>query len=86
MSLFDWFRRPRTATDARERLKVVLAHDRGDGRENPQLVALLQEDIMAVIAKRMHIDRDKVTVKLNRGDDYNTLEIDIEIPAAMARA
>lgn len=86
MSLLDWFRRPRTATDARERLKVVLAHDRGDGRENPQLVALLQEDIMAVIAKRMHIDRDKVTVKLNKGDDYNTLEIDIEIPATMAQA
>lgn len=86
MSLFAWFRRTGTATDARERLKVVLAHDRGDGKENPQLVALLQEDIMAVIAKRMHIDRDKVTVKLNRGDEYNTLEIDIEIPAAMARA
>ncbi len=86
MNLFAWFRRGGTATEARERLKVVLAHDRGDGKENPQLVALLQEDIMAVIAKRMHIDRDKVTVKLNRGDDYNTLEIDIEIPAAVVRA
>lgn len=86
MSLFAWFRRGGTAVDARERLKVVLAHDRGDGQEDPRLVALLQEDIMAVIARRMHIDRDKVTVKLNRGDDYNTLEIDIEIPARMARA
>jgi len=42
---------------------------------------ILQEEILAVIAKHMAIDRDKVQVKLDRGDSFSTLEIDIEMPA-----
>ena len=87
MSLFNWFRPRSTAPVARERLKMVLAHERV-GNTHSQLVAVLQEEILAVIAKHMQIDRDKVLVKLDQGDDVNTLEIDIEMPAAirMARA
>ena len=80
MSLFSWFRPRSTAPIARERLKMVLAHERV-GNGSSQLVAVLQEEILAVIAKHMQIDRDKVLVKLDHGDDVNTLEIDIEMPA-----
>jgi cell division topological specificity factor len=86
VSLFDWFRNRNTAPIARERLKMVLAHERV-GNTHSQLVAVLQEEILAVIAKHMQIDRDKVNVKLDRGDDINTLEIDIEMPSQkLARA
>ncbi|HYZ62031.1 MAG TPA: cell division topological specificity factor MinE [Acetobacteraceae bacterium] len=85
MSLFNWFRNRNTAPVARERLKMVLAHERV-GNTHSQLVAVLQEEILAVIAKHMQIDRDKVNIKLDRGDEVNTLEIDIEMPAKMARA
>lgn len=87
MSLFSFFTRRSTAPVARERLKMVLAHERVAGSSS-QLVAVLQEEILAVIAKHMQIDRDKVHVKLDRGDQVNTLEIDIEMPAqaTMARA
>ena len=81
MSLFDWFRNRNTAPIARERLKMVLAHERV-GNTHSQLVAVLQEEILAVIAKHMQIDRDKVNIKLDRGDEVNTLEIDIEMPSS----
>ena len=86
MTLFSWFRSRNTAPIARERLKMVLAHERV-GNTHSQLVAVLQEEILAVIARHMQIDRDKVNIKLDRGDEVNTLEIDIEMPASkMARA
>ena len=79
MSLFNLFNRRTSAPVARERLQVLLAHERVTGGHS-QLVAVLQEEILAVIAKHMQIDRDKVVVKLDRGNEVSTLEIDIEMP------
>ena len=87
MSLFRFFTRRNSAPVARERLQILLAHERVAGTHS-QLVAVLQEEILAVIAKHMQIDRDKVQIKLDRGNEVSTLEIDIEMPAQvrMARA
>ncbi|HEY1857786.1 cell division topological specificity factor MinE [Acidocella sp.] len=79
MSIFDLFMRKRSAPVARERLQLLLAHERVlNGRAD--LAAVLQEEILAVIAKHIAIDRDKVNVKLDRGSQVSTLEIDIEMP------
>ncbi len=80
MSLFSFFSRTRaTAPVARERLQILLAHERAAGGGS-DLVATLKEEILAVIAKHFPLERDKVTVKLDRGDAFSTLEIDIEVP------
>jgi cell division topological specificity factor len=85
MSILSFFTRNRSAPVARERLQVLLAHERAlTGRSD--LVAILQQEILAVIAKHIAIDRDKVIVKLDRGAQVSTLEIDIEMPeGAIAR-
>lgn len=83
MSIFNFFRPKKTAPAARERLQLLLAHERVAGSDN-RLVAVLQEEILAVIARHMQIDRDKVRVKLGRDDEVNTLEIDIEMPTRSA--
>jgi cell division topological specificity factor len=80
VSIFSFFKKRNTAPVARERLQLLLAHERVAGSDN-RLVAVLQEEILAVIARHMQIDRDKVKVKLGRDDEVNTLEIDIEMPA-----
>jgi cell division topological specificity factor len=79
MSLFDFFRRRNTAPVARERLQILLAHERAivGGSD---LAAILREEILAVIAKHVQIDQDKVQVKLERGGSVSTLEIDVEMP------
>jgi cell division topological specificity factor len=71
----------RSAPVARERLQVLLAHERGLAGA-PDLVTVLQQEILAVIAKHIPIDRDRVLVKLDRGPHVSTLEIDIEMPEA----
>ena len=79
MSLLDFITRRRTAPVARDRLQILLAHERAVAG-NSDLVAVLQEEILAVIAKHIKIDREKVNVKLDRGSQVSTLEIDIEMP------
>jgi cell division topological specificity factor len=86
MSLFSFFKRSTTSAPvARERLQVLLAHERnivGGGGES-DLVAILREEIMAVIAKHMAVPQDKVQIKMDRGASVSTLEVDIEIPASV---
>ena len=82
MSIFSFFTRSRSAPVARERLQIVLAHERAlSGRAD--LAQVLQEEILAVIAKHIAIDREKVNVKLDRGKQFSTLEIDIEMPETL---
>ena len=79
MSLFNLFQKRPSASVARDRLQILLAHERAlSGR--PDLAAVLQKEILAVIARHIPIDQDKVVVRLDRGDQVSTLEIDIEMP------
>ncbi|HJS84415.1 MAG TPA: cell division topological specificity factor MinE [Acetobacteraceae bacterium] len=80
MSLFDLFRRRDSAPVARNRLQVLLQHERSAVGNN-DLIARLHEEILAVIAKHVEVDRDKVQIKLDRGSVASTLEIDVEVPS-----
>ena len=81
MSIFEYFRRKPSANVARDRLQILLAHERS-AFGSSDLVARLQEEIIAVIRRHMEIDPDRVQIKLDRGDHVSTLEIDIEVPLA----
>ena len=79
MNLLSFLSRRGTAPVARERLQILLAHERtAFGRSD--LVAVLREEILAVIAKHVAIDKDKVKVTMERGDAVSTLGVDIELP------
>jgi cell division topological specificity factor len=80
MSLFGFLTRRSTAPIARDRLQILLSHERAFIGGN-DLAATLQEEILRVIAKHISIDRDKVKVNLERGDSVSTLEIDVEMPS-----
>jgi cell division topological specificity factor len=81
MSLLSFFKRDRSAPVARDRLQVLLAHERAlSGR--PDLARVLQQEILAVIARHIAIDHDRVIIKFDRGAQVSMLEIDIEIPEA----
>jgi cell division topological specificity factor len=83
MSLFGMFRRSSagSAPVARERLQVLLAHERTVASES-DLVVVLREEILAVIAKRVKVEFDNVNVRMNCGETVSTLTVDIEIPGA----
>jgi cell division topological specificity factor len=79
MNLLNLLRRRGSAPVARERLQILLAYERAN-RGHSDLLAVLREEIVAVIARHVTVDRDNVMVRMDRGDTVSTLEIDIEIP------
>jgi cell division topological specificity factor len=83
MNWFAPFARRRSASVARERLQILLTHERvADGQ--PDLIPKLREEVLAVVAKHVAIEPDKVQVKIERGKGVSLLEIDIEIPSLAA--
>lgn len=79
MSWFMPFRRRKSASVARERLQILLTHERvADGQSD--LIPILREEVLAAVAKHVPVDVDKVQVKIDRGKEISLLEIDIEIP------
>jgi cell division topological specificity factor len=82
MTLFKLFRRG-SAPVARERLQILLAHER-IARSQPDLLGILREEILAVISRHVSFEPDKVRIKLDRGKSMSTLEVDIEIPNGMS--
>lgn len=82
MNIFRLFGKQASAPMARERLQVLLAHERACVG-NSDLLALLREEILAVITKHVQVDGDKVKVTMERGAKVSTLAVDIEIPLDM---
>jgi cell division topological specificity factor len=78
MTFFKLFRRG-SAPIARERLQILLAHERV-ARSQPDLLGLLREEILAVISRHLSFEPDNVQIKMDRGRSTSTLEVDIEIP------
>jgi len=87
MSLLRFFsNRNPSATVARERLQILLSHERSELGQS-DLVLRLREEILAVISRHVTLDPDKVVVKMDKGKHVSTLEVDIELPnEPMARA
>lgn len=84
MSMLNFFRRPRNLTSAdsaKERLQILLSHERTD-RSSPEYLPMLQRDILEVIQRYMRVGDEGVDIKLERGEELSTLEINIELPGA----
>ncbi len=79
MNLFRIFAKTQSAPAARERLQVLLAHERASAT-GTDLVGKLRDEILRVISRHLDIDQDKVSVKMERGAQVSTLAVDVEIP------
>lgn len=84
MNLFRFFSRGQSAPAARERLQVLLAHERAAAGDS-DLVNKLRDEILKAISKHMQIDDEKVSIKMERGAQVSTLAVDIEIPFAAGK-
>ena len=78
MKLFKMFNRRASAPVARERLQILLTHER-KSLCNSNLIAVLHKEVLQAISKHIPIDPDKVDVKIHRRELVSLLEIDIEI-------
>ncbi len=80
MGIFDFMtdrKKPTPGEMAKERLKVVLAHDRL--KVNPELLEQIKTDLLAVISRRLEVDEQNVEVIMAREDRLDKLHADIPI-------
>jgi cell division topological specificity factor len=82
VSILSFFGRSpkKSAEAARERLQILLAHERA-GLAGADFLPQLQREILEVIRKYVAVDEDRVQVKLDREIDLSVLEVNIELPA-----
>ena len=79
MKLFSFMRRRASAPVARERLQILLEYERSMDSQ-VDLIAVLRQEILAVVSRHVNVDPDRVQVSVDRGHDVSTLAVDIEIP------
>jgi cell division topological specificity factor len=71
-----------TAGIAKERLQIVLSHERAS-RDAPSFLPALQRDLLAVIGKYVVIKEDFLRVNFARRQDTSVLEVNVAFdPAA----
>jgi cell division topological specificity factor len=76
MNLFRFHRPIRSAPVARERLQVLLEYERRVVTQTDP-IALMREEILAVVRRYVTVDYDKVQVTVDRGASFI---VAIEIP------
>ncbi len=83
MSFFSFFlgEKKKTASLAKERLQIILAHERsGRGPATPDYLPSLQRELIAVISKYIKINPGDIKVNVERQDNLEVLEVKIELP------
>jgi cell division topological specificity factor len=84
--MFEFFRKkPKAGSSAtaKERLQILLAHERGDGPA-PDYLPMLQRDILEAIRRHVRVGNDAVDIRMERDDDLSSIEINIELPGHAA--
>lgn len=81
MSFIDYFRSKKTssASVAKERLQIIVAHERTQ-RNQPDYLPAMQQELIAVIKKYVAIDEDKVTVSVENTNNCSVFELNITLP------
>lgn len=82
MSIFNYFMKekaPASANLAKERLQIIVAHERTK-RNQPDYLPMMQQEIIEVIRKYVQIDQDQVSVQLDNDSDCSVLELNVTLP------
>jgi len=82
MSILDYIFRTRqknTANIAKERLQIIVSHER-TARHSPDYLPMLQRELIAVISKYVDVNQDQVKVELERSGNCSILELNITLP------
>jgi len=81
LSLFLGQKKNTTANVPKERLQIILAHERSGRGASADYLPQLQKELMAVISKYVNINPDDIRVNLEREGNFEVLEVKIEMPS-----
>lgn len=81
MKLLDFLRgeRKKTASVAKERLQIIVAHQRGQ-RGQPDYMPMLERELLEVIRRYVEVDQDAINISLDSDADCSILELNVTLP------
>jgi cell division topological specificity factor len=80
MGLLSLFRKsPSSANLAKERLRIIVAQERG-ARGSPDFLPLLRRELLEVIRKYVNVDPSAVQITLGNEDGHEVLELSVFLP------
>jgi len=84
MSLISFLlgEKKKTASIAKERLQIILAHERSGRTGASDYLPALQRELIAVISKYVSIKPEDIKVHLEKQDNFDILQVKIELPEA----
>lgn len=81
MGLFGLFggQKKRSASQAKERLQILISHERHN-RHQPDFLPAMQQEILSVVKKYVEIQDDQVNIRLDQQDEASVLELNVVLP------
>ncbi|MFZ1326094.1 MAG: cell division topological specificity factor MinE [Candidatus Contendobacter sp.] len=70
----------KSAALAKERLQIIVAHERGSRRSSPDYLPALKKELLEVVRKYVTVDPNQIKVHLDREGAYEVLELNITLP------
>lgn len=72
----------KTASTAKERLQIIIAHERND-RSGPEFLPALRQELIAVISKYTKVNADDIKISLDRQGNLEVLDVNVVLPDAV---
>ncbi|MCE9681441.1 cell division topological specificity factor MinE [Halomonas alkalisoli] len=81
MKLLEFLKRERkkSASVAKERLQIIVAHQRSQ-RGQPDYMPMLERELLEVIRRYVQVDDDAINISLDREDNCSVLELNVTLP------
>jgi cell division topological specificity factor len=81
MSLLNYFRtsKPKSAAIAKERLQILVAHERSS-RNQPSYLPQLQKELLEVVQKYVNVSQDAISISFEQDENQEVLELNIVLP------
>lgn len=82
MALLDYLlgqRKKKSANLAKDRLQILLAHERSE-RNAPEYLPQMRQEILDVIAKYVNIDPDQLQLSVDEANGFEVLELNLVLP------
>ena len=75
--IFPWNTNKNSREEAKRRLQLILAHDRAN--VNPVMINRMREEILAVVARYVEVNKDEMEIALENSDRMTALIANLPI-------
>ena len=76
--------KPKSAALAKERLQLIIAHERNGLSGKKEFLPEMQKELIAVISKYVSVNPNDIKVSLEKQGNYEVLEVNIVLPEPQA--